>query len=175
MQTQTALETKPQTTSNSPFIVEAEKLLDRMRELSQSVARRAHEFFETRGGEIGHALDDWFRAESELLRHVPIEVKETDKQLTLRAEVPGFKAEEIKVSVQPKQLIISGESESKAEEETEQMVYNERRSRQFCRTIELPAEVDPQRATAGIKDGVLELKLDKIERPPATNVEVKTV
>jgi HSP20 family protein len=175
MQTQTALEPKRQTTSNSPFIVEAEKLLDRMRELSQNVAHRAYDFFEARGGEIGHALEDWFRAESELLRTVPLEISETDKQLTVRAEVPGFKAEEIKISVEPKQLIISGESESKAEEKTEQTVYNERRSRCFCRTIELPAEVDPQRATATLTDGVLELTLNKTERATAANVEVKTV
>jgi HSP20 family protein len=174
MQSQTALETKPETSSNSPFIVEAEKLLDRMREVSQNIARRAYEFFEARGGEIGQSLDDWFRAESELLRPVPIEINQTDKQITVRAEAPGFKAEEIKVSVEPSRLIISGESEGKTEEKTEQTVYNELRSRQFCRAIELPGEVDPQRATATLKDGVLELTLDKTERAPATNVEVET-
>jgi hypothetical protein len=41
MQTQTALEPKSQTTSTSPFIVEAEKLLNRMQELSHNIARRA--------------------------------------------------------------------------------------------------------------------------------------
>jgi HSP20 family protein len=106
---------------------------------------------------------------------VPIEVKETDKQLTVHAEVPGFKAEEIKVSVEPQRLIISGESKSETEQKTEQTVFNERRSRQFCRSIELPAEVEPQRTTATLNDGVLELTLDKIERAPATNVEVKTL
>lgn len=173
MQTQTALEPKPQTSSTSPFIVEAEKLFDRMQELSQNVARRAYEFFEARGSEIGNALDDWFQAESELLLPVPVEINQTDKQLAVRAEVPGFKAEEIKVSVEPNRLIISGESESKAEEQTEQAVYNEQRSRQFCRAIELPAEVDPQRTTATLKDGVLELTLDKVKSEPAVNVEVK--
>src|SRR5205085_2141291 len=130
MKTQTALERQPQTTSNSPFIVEAEKLLDRLRELSQNVGHRAFEFFEARGGELGHALEDWLRAESELLRHVPVALSETDKQLRVRAEVPGFNANEIQVSVEPKCLIINGKSESKAAEQTEQTVYNERRSRQ---------------------------------------------
>ncbi len=174
MKSQTALETKPQSTSNRPFIVEAEKLIDRMQELSQNIARRACEFFEARGGETGKSLEDWFRAESELLRRVPVEIKETDKQFAVRAEAPGFKAGEIKVSVEPRRLIISGESESEAEQKAEQTIYNERRSRQFCRAIELPAEVDPQRATATLKDGVLELTLDKAERAPAANVEVKT-
>jgi HSP20 family protein len=175
MKTQTALEPKSQTTSPSPFIIEAEKLLERMQELSQNVAHRAFEFFEARGGEWGHALEDWLRAESDLLRYVPVEISETDKQFRVRAEVPGFSANEIQVSVEPKSLIINGKSESKAEEQKEQTVYNERRSRQFCRAIELSAEVEPQRTSATLKDGVLELTLDKAVSEPTVNVEVKPV
>lgn len=173
MQTQTALEPQPQPAPDSPLLVAAEKLLDRMQELSQNVARRAYEFFETRGGAFGNELADWFRAEAELLLPVPMEINETDKQIAVRAEVPGFKAGEIKVSVEPQRLIISGESETKAAEQTGQAVYHEQRARQFCRAIELPAEVDPQRATATLKDGVLELTFDKIARAPAANIEVK--
>ena len=174
MPNQTALERKPESSSERPFIVEAEKLLDRMRELKQSIMRRAHEFFEARGGDVGHALDDWFRAESEMLRPVPVQISATEKRLTVRAELPGFKADEIKVSVEPNRLIISGESQSKVEQQTEQTIYNERRSRQFFRAIAMPADVDPRSAAATLKDGVLEVTLDKVESEPAVKVEVKT-
>jgi HSP20 family protein len=172
MKPETAMEPKPKVIT-SPYFVDAEKLLERMRDLSQNVARRAFEFFEERGGEIGHALDDWFRAESELLRRVPIEVMETEKQLKVRAEVPGFKPEEIKVSVEPNQLIISGENLAKVEEVVEATVYNERRSKRFCRTIELPSDVVPGSATASLNNGMLELTFVKQERVPPTSVEVK--
>lgn len=175
MKTQTALEQRPQTSSPSPFIVEAENLFERLQELSQDVARRAYEFFEARGGKFGHALEDWLRAEAELLRAVPVELTETDKQLCVCAEVPGFDAKEIQVSVEPQRVIINGKSESKAEEQVGQRVYNERRSRQFCRTVELPVKVDPGRAAAALKNGLLELTLDKAASEPAANVEVKTV
>jgi HSP20 family molecular chaperone IbpA len=174
MQSQTALERQSETSSNRPFFVEAEKMLDRLQELSQSIGRRAYEFFEARGGEIGYALEDWLQAESELLLPVPVEVNATDKQFCVRVEVPGFKADEIKVSVEPNRLIISGEAASKTEQKTEQAVNKERRSRQFCRAIELPFEVDPRRSTATLKDGVLELTLDKAHSEPAVIVEVKT-
>jgi HSP20 family protein len=173
MKVETALEKRPKATVNNPYVVEAEKLLERMRELSQSVARRAYEFFEERGGEIGHSLEDWFRAETELLRRVPIELTETETQFKVRAEVPGFTPEEIKVSVEPGQLIVSGESEIKGEEKAGEIVYNERRSRRFCRTVDLPAEVDPGRASAVLSNGVLELTLQKRERVPASNLDVK--
>ena len=173
MQSQTALERQSEASSNRPLFVEAEKLLDRMQELSQSIGRRAYEFFEARDGVIGHALEDWLQAESELLLPVPVEVNATDKQFCARVEMPGFKADEIKVSVEPNRLIISGEAANKAEQETEQAVYKNRRSRQFCRAIELPFEVDPRRSAATLKDGVLELTVDKAAGEAAVTVEVK--
>jgi HSP20 family protein len=174
MQSQTALERQYETSSNRPFVVEADKLLDRMQELSQSIERRAYESFEARGGVIGHALEDWLQAESELLLPVSVDVNATDKQFCARVEVPGFKADEVKVSVEPHRLMISGESANKAEQKTEQAVYKERRSQQFCRAIELPFEVDPRRSTATLKDGVLELTVDKADSEPSVNIEVKT-
>ncbi len=175
MATQTALEPKPRT-SETPIFVETEKFLEQMKDFSQTIARRAYEFFEARGREWGHELEDWFRAESELMRRIPVEIKETEKQLTVKAEVPGFKAEEIKISVEPTWLVISGKSEVKTEEkkEGEEKVYTEIRSNQFCRELMLPATVDPAKVTAALKNGVLELVMEKTVAPQAVNVEVKT-
>lgn len=157
-----------------PLFVEAEKLFNEMKELSQTVAHRAYQFFEERGRQIGHELEDWFRAESELMRRVPVEIRETDEQIIVRAEVPGFAASEIKVSVEPDNLIISGQSEQQKEEKTGQKVYSEMRSARFCRRIKLPAEVDPTRAAATLRDGILELTMTKVVSGKAVSVEVKT-
>jgi len=174
MQTQHAMESKQQETSSSPIFIEAEKLFEHMKEFSQSVARRAYEFFESRGREIGHDLEDWFRAESELMRPVPVEIKDAENQIIVRAEVPGFAANEIKVSVEPKYLVISGKSEKTAEEEKEQTMFSEFRSNQFCRSLWLPTEVDPAKVAAVLKDGILELTLAKAAPRETVNVEVKT-
>jgi len=162
-----------QTTSTKPAFVEAEKLLEQIREFSQAVAQRAYEFFETRGREFGHDLEDWFRAEAELLRRVPVEIVETERQLTVRAEVPGFQAAEIQVSVEPQHLVISGKAETSKEEKTEKTVYNERRTNQFCRAVNFSVAIDPAQATATLKDGVLELTLPKAAVKEATQVAVK--
>jgi HSP20 family protein len=173
MATQKAIETTKQQTSTSPIFVEAEKLFDHMKEFSQSVARRAYEYFDARGREFGHDLEDWFRAETELMRRVPVEIKEADGQITVRAEVPGFEANEIKVSVEPQRLVISGKSEKTTEEKKEQTLLSEFRSNQFCRELRLPAEVDPDKTTAVLKDGVLELAFAKADGNKAVEVEVK--
>ncbi|HWQ32865.1 MAG TPA: Hsp20 family protein [Blastocatellia bacterium] len=158
----------------SPLFVEAEKLFNEMKELSQTVAHRAYQFFEERGRQIGHELEDWFRAESELMRRVPVEIRETDEQIIVRAEVPGFTASEIKVSVEPKNLIISGQTEQPKEETTAQKVYSEICAARFCRHLELPAEVDPTRAAATLRNGILELTMTKVAADKAVNVEVKS-
>lgn len=174
MQSQQALESKEKTAPTNPIFVEAEKLLDQMKEFSQAISQRAYDFFETRGRELGHELEDWFRAESELLRHVPVEIEESDKHLTVRAETPGFSADDIKVSIEPRRLVISGKIEPTAEPKAEQTVYTERRPNGFCRTLNLPAEVDPAQAAATLKNGLLELMLPKAAESKVIQVEVKS-
>jgi HSP20 family protein len=173
MKSQQGIQTTKQQTPASPVFVEAEKLFEQMKEFSQSVARRAYEYFEARGREFGHDLEDWFHAESELMRRVPVEIKDADGRIMVRAEVPGFAANEIKVSVEPQRLFISGKSEKTAEEEKEQTVLSEFRSNQFCRELRLPAEVKPDKTTAVLKDGVLELVFAKDAESKAVAVEAK--
>jgi HSP20 family protein len=173
MQSQQGIQTTKQQTPASPIFVEADKLFEQMKEFSQSVARRAYEYFEARRREFGHDLEDWFRAESELMRRVPVEIKDADGQITVRAEVPGFAADEIKVSVEPQRLVISGKSEKTTEEKQEQTLLSEFRSNQFCRELRLPAEVEPDKTTAALKEGVLELAFAKANGSKAVDVEVK--
>jgi HSP20 family protein len=173
MQSQ-AIQQPEKKNATSPLLVEAEKLLEQMKDFSQSVAHRAYQFFEARGRELGHELEDWFRAEAELLRPIPVEVRETEKQFIVRAEAPGFKADEIQVSVEPKGLIISGKSVEQKKEEAAEKVYSEFRSQQFCRRISLAAEVDPAQTTATLSNGVLELTLTKAAAPEAVSVDIKT-
>src|SRR6185295_2140822 len=91
-----------------PIIVETQRLLQRMKEVSEAIGRRAYEFFEQRGREIGRDVDDWLHAEFELFRPIRIDLSEDDKVFRVRAEVPGFSTKDIQVSVEPRRIIISG-------------------------------------------------------------------
>ena len=53
-------------------------------------------------------------------------------------------------------------------------MLSEFRSNQFCRELRLPAEVDPVKTTAVLKDGVLELVVAKVAESKAVNVEVES-
>ena len=110
---------------------------------------------------MGRDLENWVRAESELLHPAHMDVSETDKDLAVRAEVPGFAASELEVSVEGTKLTITGKRESKEERKEKKSVYWEHCSNQLLRVIDLPASVDAAKAEATLKDGVLELKLPK--------------
>jgi HSP20 family protein len=173
MATQQAMQPTQEPAPSRPIYVEAEKLFEQMKDLTQSVAQRAYQFFEARGREFGHDLEDWFRAETEVTRRVPVEIRETETQLIVRAEIPGYSANDIKVSVEPKRLIISAKSETQTEEKKEEKVYSEFHSNQFFRDLSLPVEVDPTQTNATLKDGVLELSFVKAGVKQPFNVEVK--
>ena len=77
-------------------------IFNRMEELHHAIARRAFEIFEGKGRWPGRELDDWLRAESELLHPMHLELMESDNHVTVRAEVPGFSAKELEINVEPR-------------------------------------------------------------------------
>jgi HSP20 family molecular chaperone IbpA len=77
----------------------SEEISNRFSQIYDVIARRAFDIFESCGRVPGHELEDWFRAESELLRPVPLNVTESNDEYIVRAEVPGFGSKDIEVIV----------------------------------------------------------------------------
>ena len=149
-------------TSPTPLkVVAATDLLARVERLRDSVARRAYEIFESQGRTFGRDLENWLQAESEFLHPVHVDVAESDDGLTVRAEVPGFRGENLMVGVEARRLTIAGKREAEEERRNEKTIYREPCSDQILRVIELPAEVVAGKAAATLRDGVLELKMPK--------------
>jgi HSP20 family molecular chaperone IbpA len=65
----------------------------------RSIARRAFELFQTSGQLQGHDLEQWLSAESEFLHPVCVRLTESNGGFTLRAEVPGFSAKDLEITV----------------------------------------------------------------------------
>lgn len=149
-----------------------DSLFKEMLEWSDRISRRAYEFFAASGFTNGHDREDWFRAEQELLKPVALEVKDAKDEFVVKAEVPGFEAKDLNVRLNGSHLVIEGKhetSEQKKEKEGE-IICNERKSKQICRMVQLPAVVIADRAKAELKNGVLELKLPKAEKPKEIKV-----
>lgn len=142
------------------------QLIEEMQDLRDSINRRAFEIFASNGGQIGHELAHWLQAEMEFLHPAYIEVSETPKTLTVRADVPGFKEKDLEIEVEPHRVTIAGKRVTRSGSHSHKRIYSEVTSDVILRVIELPAAVDTAEVKTTVKDGVLELDLLKVE--PAT-------
>jgi len=96
---------------------------------------------------------------------------EKDDRIELHALLPGVKAEDLKVEVVNKTLVIEGERKN---DRTEQAyLRRERTFGSFRKAVELPYRVDRNNITATLKDGVLTIALVKSEdaRPKRIAIE----
>lgn len=162
--------------SNQPAIFklrDGDPFLKRMDEIYGNLARRAYELFDGRGRQDGHDLEDWFRAETELLNPTPVEISEADDQVIVRADVPGFRDKDIQVRVEPHRLIISGKREQVHDQKNRKALYSERMSDEVCRVIELSEEIDSDKVRATLQDGTLEVMLPKARPAKKVPVAVK--
>ncbi len=90
----------------------------------------------------------------------------------LACELPGLKKDDIKVSMDDRQLIITVDKKDERSEKKEDYVLQERRSYNYSRRFDLSG-IDREKITGNYKDGVLKLKLPKLEKeePPYLEIE----
>jgi HSP20 family protein len=148
-----------------------EILLDSMFKTFEAISRRAFEIFDSNGRLDGHDVEDWFKAEKELFHPVHFEMTETDDSISVRAEVPGFSEKDLQVTMEPNRLTISGKRESSKEEKKGKTTYSETCSNEVFRVVDLPAEVETEKVTATLKDGMLQLNMPKTAK--ARSVPIK--
>ena len=101
---------------------------------------------------------------NENLWYPAVDVMNQKDQIVAKAELPGVKKEDVKVSVDDGYLTLSGEKKFEETVEKEDYCHTERSYGSFVRTVDLPSSVDPTQAKATYKDGVLEIVLPKIEK-----------
>lgn len=143
----------------------SKSLLDQMDAVFNEISRRAFQLFEDNGRVFGNDLEDWFRAEREMFRPLYTKLTESDESLKIKAEVPGFTEKELEISVQPRRIVIAGEHESTGKE------IDKLLSEQVLQIVDLPAEVETDKVTATLKNGVLILVMPKAAK--ARSVRIK--
>jgi len=107
------------------------------------------------------------------IREPAIEVYEEKDDVVVKAEVPGMKKEDLEINLSGDTLTIKGEKKQEEEVKQKGYYYSERSYGSFHRTIDLPKEVQTEKAKATFKDGVLEVRLPKTEDAKRKEVKVK--
>lgn len=104
-----------------------------------------------------------------------VDISETDKAFTIKAELPEVRKEDIKVNIENGMLSISGERKQEKEEKDKKFHRIERFYGSFMRSFTLPGNVDAAQIKAEYKDGMLNLSLPKTaeNKPKATEVKIQ--
>lgn len=103
-----------------------------------------------------------------------VDMSENDRQIHVRAELPGIDPQDVDVSVSEDRLVISGEKKTETQASGEGWTHRESRSGSFTRAIPLPEAVDPAKVTARYDKGVLAIELTKSPTSTSRKVPVLT-
>ncbi len=105
-----------------------------------------------------------------------VDISEVDAAYLVKAEIPGVKKEDVKVTIQDGMLTIQGERRQEKEEKGKKFHRIERCYGSFMRSFRVPDDADESKVKAEFKDGMLNITLSKSEktkpRPRQVNVSV---
>ncbi len=90
-----------------------------------------------------------------------IDIKESDKDFVIRAELPGVDEKDIEVTVANDAVTIKGEKKEEKEDKGKNYYYMERSYGSFNRVIPLAVETEAGKAEASFKNGVLNITVPK--------------
>ncbi len=101
-----------------------------------------------------------------------VDVYGTEKNIIIQAPIAGVKRNELEIITEKDMVIIKGSRNRQEKEKivgfyTQECFYGD-----FRREIILPEETDPSRIDANIEDGILTIKIPKIEREKRRKVDI---
>jgi len=104
---------------------------------------------------------------------LPIDMYQTENEVVVKAAVPGFKPEEIDISITGDTLTIKGEHKEGNQVKEEDYFYRECRFGAFSRSLTIPVKVKTDKAEAVFENGMLTLTLPKAEEVKPKQIKVK--
>jgi HSP20 family protein len=132
--------------------------------------------------EMNSLFDNFFRGfdisprgfyESDLGGFSPsVDVKESEKEFIIKAELPGMEEKDVEVTVSNDSVTIRGEKKEEKEDKDKNYYYMERSYGSFHRVIPLAAEVESDKAQARFKNGVIDIKIPKSQNAQTKGVKI---
>lgn len=121
--------------------------------------------------EKGHVTEQFEEDEGQLT----VDVYQTPDAIVIESTIAGVNAHDLDIDVTGESVTIRGERKRIDQIPGENYFFQECFWGKFSRSIILPEEVDPARADAEIKNGILKVILPKVEKVHAQKIKAKTV
>jgi HSP20 family protein len=116
---------------------------------------------------------DYVIAQMPEVRVPAVDLEDKEKEFVLKAEMPGFKKEDIELAVHEDGIEISGLAGWKYSEKEQDYICKERACKSFYRYVDLPEEIKVDDVDAKLTEGVLEITLPKMQPKRKRKVNVK--
>ncbi len=113
--------------------------------------------------------EDWLpEAEGQLT----IDVYQTPSEIIIKSTIAGVSPEDLDVTITNDMVTIKGKREKDEEIQTDDYYYQECYWGAFSRSVILPVDVEAERAEASMKNGILSIRLPKIEKVKTKKIKV---
>jgi len=104
-----------------------------------------------------------------------VDVKETDNEILVSAEMPGIDPKDVELSLENGMLTIRGQKrEEREDKEGETVISREISYGSFSRSLALPGDVQADKASASYDKGVLKITVPKAEGSKATRIAIQS-
>ena len=121
----------------------------------------------------GAEKENWIEEENEE-GQLTVDVYQTPHHIIIKSMVAGVKPDDLDISITQDMVTIKGKRERHEEIKEEDYFYQELYWGSFSRSILLPQEIDPDEAEATIKNGILTIKLPKLDKEKTKKLKVKS-
>lgn len=115
------------------------------------------------------ALDEFDDAEG----HLTIDVYQSGENIVIESAIAGIDSDDLDIAITSESVQIKGKREKKEKIRKNDYLYQECFWGKFSRLIILPQEVDPDRAQASLKNGILKIILPKVSKSAGRKIKVK--
>ena len=119
-----------------------------------------------------HTRREWPSVTSLEARMPKVDVIDRDDEVFIKAELPGIDKKDVEVSMSENMITIKGASRKEEKKEKGDYYRSEITQGAFSRSMSLPAEVNIEKSKATFKNGILELRLPKLERTKRRNIKI---
>ena len=106
---------------------------------------------------------------------MPLDVSTTAEELVVRAQLPGYKPDEVDISVENGTLAIRAETASETSEDEGDYLVREIRRGTVSRSVALPNGLQPDKAAATFEDGVLTLRIPKADEVKPRRIQISPI
>jgi len=113
--------------------------------------------------------EKWLQTEGQLA----VDVFQTEGELVIQSTIAGVRGEDLDIAIEGDKVTIRGKRDRPTKDEKINYFYQECYWGPFSREIILPVEIDPTRATAIFKEGVLIIRMPKISREKKRRITIK--